>query len=123
MPIVGVLTEEWCQCQNWKLGWSVLINHDKMNFCAFCGTELVKTREAGTEVESGQYTLPRAGYFYVGRLAEPEHMTVFHLLKDGEHKFLCGMHKPVGATPPPDIPERERCCRDCLEELKNTPCE
>jgi hypothetical protein len=121
MPAVKVPLKSWCQCQVWNEGHSVLINHDKMDYCAFCGTELVKVRQMLADVEQGEYTLPRAGYYYVGRLATPENLTVFHLLKDGEHQFLCGMDKPVGAVPPPNTPERRRCCCTCLEELKETP--
>ena len=32
----------WCSCAGWKARWRNLENHDRMNFCAFCGKKLKK---------------------------------------------------------------------------------
>jgi hypothetical protein len=122
MAIVNVPEKDWCQCQSWRLSFAVM-NYRNMNFCPFCGSALVKAKDNEDDDERNQHTIPRAGYFYVGRLAAPERLTVFHILKDGEYNFLCGMQKPVGAVPPPDIPSRDRCCRNCLQKLREIPSE
>ena len=124
MPRIKVPQNDWCQCQDWRAYQEYfLANHAKMNFCVFCGSKLVKTKEldSDTEFSDESFLMLRQGYYYVPRLAEPEHLTVFHVVKEGRHTFLCGMQKPVGAQPPPDIPHRDRCCRDCLRVLRETP--
>ena len=119
--LVKIPQSDWCQCQTWRLVQQVLVNHDKMGFCPFCGAKLVRRKEQGADDEREQYVIPRQGYFYVGRQASPERLTVFHILKDGEYNFLCGMQKPVGAQPPPDIPQISRCCSECLRKLRKIP--
>lgn len=118
MALINVPPSSWCLCQKWRLGQGMLENHDKMNFCPFCGEELVKSKEEDDDDERTQHIVPRRGYYWVPRLATPEHLTVFHLLKDGTHAFLCGMEKSVGAEPAPNIPSLDRCCRDCVSELR-----
>jgi hypothetical protein len=121
MAAIHVPQSDWCQCQSWRLGQHLLANHRKMNFCPFCGESLVKVREKELDIEQQSFVLPRQGYFWVPRPAEPERVTVFHILKDGEYQFLCGMDKPVGIEPAADIPHIERCCRTCLERLRSIP--
>jgi hypothetical protein len=121
MPMISVPKEDWCRCQNWRNGHQFLANHGKMKFCGFCGAPLVKVKEEDADDERRQCVIPRQGYYYIAKLANPIRYTVFHIVKDGARQFLCGMDKPTGASPPPDIPKIERCCRACLAKLRKIP--
>jgi len=43
---VPVSVLDWCSCSEWKEHQWRLTNHEKMNFCVFCGKKLEKERKA-----------------------------------------------------------------------------
>lgn len=42
---VPIPVEKWCSCTQWWRDQWMLTNHDKMNFCVFCGKKLVKEKQ------------------------------------------------------------------------------